>query len=135
MPLDPSNDNSNINILVAEDEAVQRSFLEVVLSTVGYSITLVRNGKEALEHLRDHTPDLIILDINMPYMSGIEICSRVKAVRRLRHVPVIILTAQDDARTETTATFSKADAFVGKPFKNAHLVAVVEDLLEKSPLA
>lgn len=125
-------EKKEIKILVAEDETIQRNFIDMVLKSAGYKATLVKDGKEALEHLRKHTPDLMIFDVNMPYLSGIDLCSRTKSIRRLRDIPVIILTAQDDERTETTAKISKADIFLSKPFKSAELIATVRKELKKA---
>ena len=83
-------------ILVADDEPAIRTMLEVILSADGHEIIAVADGKSALDYLRDHTPDAMLLDVKMPFMDGFEICSRVKRIKRLRNAPVLLLTGMDD---------------------------------------
>src|SRR5690606_25181301 len=88
-----------VSILVAEDLAGQRMVLDMLLSVEGYEVHMVEDGAEALEWLRDNTPDLAILDVRMPRLGGLEVCARMKRVSRLKDVPVLILTALKDAAT------------------------------------
>jgi len=118
-------------ILAADDQAGQRLILDMLLSS-DYDLTVVKDGKEALEHLKTHTPDLIILDIEMPVINGLEICDRIKKVKRLYQVPVIILTAAEDERSQTLAKMSKADAYVTKPLAGKNFSAKVAEMLERS---
>lgn len=120
-------------ILVADDEAGQRTILEMLLSLEGYEIVATEDGRQTLEYLKDHTPNLAILDVNMPFVDGIEICDRMRRLSRLRSVPVIILTGLEDKRIETMATMAKADKVVRKPLQGKDFRQVVRELLNPAP--
>jgi CheY-like chemotaxis protein len=117
-------------ILVADDEPAVRNLLEMILGSDGHTVVTVVDGKEALTYLKDHTPDLIVLDINMPFMSGIDVCSRVKRIKRFQHTPVVILTAMNDQRTRDEAKGVKVDVFINKPLTGKNFRKTVQDLLE-----
>ncbi len=116
-------------ILVADDEPAIRTMLEVILSADGHEIVAVADGKTALEYLQTHTPDVLLLDINMPYMDGFEICSRVKRIKRLRNTPVLLLTAMDDDHTRDHAKLVGADDIVSKPLSGKNLRGRITHLL------
>jgi CheY-like chemotaxis protein len=122
-------------ILVADDEPAVRNLLEMVLGSDGHTVVTVNDGKEALAYLKDNTPDLLVLDVNMPFLSGIEVCSRVKRIRRFQHTPVVILTAMQDQRTRDEALSVKVDLFVNKPLTGKNFRKTVQDLLEQSRAA
>ncbi len=122
-------------ILVADDEPAVRNLLEMVLGSDGHTVVTVSDGKEALAYLKDNTPDLLVLDVNMPFLSGIEVCSRVKRIRRFQHTPVVILTAMQDQRTRDEALSVKVDLFVNKPLTGKNFRKTVQDLLEQSRAA
>ncbi len=115
---------------MAEDEAAFSTVLEMLLSVDGYEVAKVADGREALAWLREHTPDLAILDVVMPHLSGIEVCSRMKRVRRLKEVPVIILTALRDHATRAQAREANADALVIKPLEGKDFRALVQRVLD-----
>ncbi|ASN80290.1 MULTISPECIES: response regulator [Deinococcus] len=117
-------------ILVADDEPAIRTMLEVILSADGHEITAVPDGRAALEYLKDHTPDALLLDVKMPHMDGFEICSRVKRVRRLQQTPVLLLTAQDDDQTRDHAKLVGADDIVYKPLSGKNLRARITQLIQ-----
>lgn len=123
-----------MTILVADDLAGQRMVLEMLLSLDGYEVHSVEDGREALEYLQHNTPHLAILDVNMPHMTGIDVCDRMKRVPRLRDVPVIILTVMRDDRTTATARIAGADAIVMKPLEGKDFRAIVRDLLADDPV-
>jgi DNA-binding response OmpR family regulator len=117
-------------ILVADDEPAVRNLLEMILSADGHTVTTVEDGKAALEYLKEETPDLVILDVNMPHLSGLDVCNRMKRVKRLADVPVIILTALGDERTKLEARSVKADKFMNKPLTGKNLRHTIQELLE-----
>ncbi len=117
-------------ILVADDEPAIRTMLEVILSADGHDIVAVSDGKAALDYLRDHTPDAMLLDVKMPHMDGFEICSRVKRIKRLRSVPVLLLTGFDDDQTRDHAKLVGADDIVYKPLSGKNLRGRVNQLVE-----
>lgn len=116
-------------ILIADDEPAIRTMLEVILSADGHEIVAVADGKTALEYLQTHTPDVMLLDIHMPYMDGFEICSRVKRIKRLRNTPVVLLTALDDDQTRDHAKLVGADDIVSKPLSGKNLRGRITHLI------
>jgi CheY-like chemotaxis protein len=116
-------------ILVADDNEGQRLVLEMLLSADGHVVDTVEDGRAALDYLKTTTPDLVILDVAMPFVSGIDICHRMKRIPRLKDVPVIILTALRDERTREMARVARADAIVTKPLEGKDFRATVRDLL------
>ena len=118
-------------ILVADDQAGQRVVLDMLLSLDGYNVVLKENGRETLEFLQDNTPNLIILDIAMPELDGIEVCNRVKHIRRFKNVPIIILTGLKDEQTLTEAKLARADKVIQKPLEGKDFREVVKDLLHQ----
>jgi CheY-like chemotaxis protein len=123
-------------ILLADDEAAFTKVVEMLLSVDGHEVVTVADGRDALAWLKEHTPDLAILDVAMPHLSGIEVCSRMKRVRRLRDVPVIILTALRNDVTRETARQAEADALVLKPLEGKDFRGLVRRLLagERQPI-
>ena len=119
-------------ILIADDQAGQRAVLDMLLTLDGYEVVAKEDGRETLEYLQDHTPGLIILDINMPHMNGIEICTRIKRIKRLNNVPVVILTGLKDEKILTEARLAKADRVIHKPLEGKDFREVVKDLLRQS---
>jgi DNA-binding response OmpR family regulator len=116
-------------ILVADDEPAIRTMLEVILSADGHEIVAVADGRGALEYLQTHTPDAMLLDIGMPFMDGFEICARIKRIKRLRNIPVMLLTALDDDQTRDHAKLVGADDIVSKPLSGKNLRGRVTHLI------
>lgn len=116
-------------ILVADDQESFTRVVELLVSVDGHEVVRVNDGREALAWLKDHTPDLAILDVAMPHLSGIEVCERMKRVARLKNVPVMILTALRDDTTRAMARHAKADALVVKPLEGKDFRALVRRLL------
>ena len=117
-------------ILVADDEPAIRTMLEVILSADGHRIETMSDGRAALEYLRDNTPDAMLLDVKMPHMDGFEICSRVKRISRLKHTPVLLLTAFGDDHTRDHARMVGAVDVVYKPLSGKNLRGRVNQLIE-----
>jgi CheY-like chemotaxis protein len=100
-------------ILIADDNAAQRRFLELLLTMDGHSVKVVEDGLEALEIIQTESFALVISDIHMPYMTGIELCQEIKELRP--NLPVVLLTSMEDEATEKLARAAKVDAFFRKP--------------------
>jgi CheY-like chemotaxis protein len=100
-------------ILIADDNAAQRRFLELLLTMDGHSVQVVEDGLEALEVIQTRAFALVISDIHMPYMTGIELCQEIKALQPA--LPVVLLTSMEDEATEKLARSAKVDAFFRKP--------------------
>ena len=112
-------------ILVADDEEGHRTLMDMLLTLDGHDVVKVSDGREALDYLKEHTPDLAILDVHMPQVDGIDVCQRMRQVSRLKDVPVIILTAMRDEKTQTLAKMAKADMVVPKPLEGKDFRAIV----------
>jgi CheY-like chemotaxis protein len=116
-------------ILAADDNAGHLVVLDMILSADGYNVVQVADGREALAYLKEHTPDLAILDVAMPQIDGLDVCMRMKRVARLAKVPVIVLTALRDDRTREMARMAKADALVLKPLEGKDFRKLVRDVM------
>lgn len=117
------------NILVVDDDASTRTLLDLILSSGGHEITLLNDGREALAYLKTNTPDLIVIDVSMPVLDGIEVCARVKKLRRFANVPVIVLTSMNDAHTRVRAIEAGASQIIYKPLTGKNFLQTVQVLL------
>jgi two-component system, OmpR family, KDP operon response regulator KdpE len=116
------------NILVVDDEPQIRRVLRSTLSTQGYVITDAKTGEEALELLRKERPDLVLLDMNMPGIGGIETC---REIRRASDAPIIMLTVRNAERDKVAALDAGADDYVVKPFGIEELLARIRAALRR----
>lgn len=110
------------NVLVVEDDEAMRSLLELHLSNAGYSVTSAPDAIVAGYHVLKCTPDLIILDVNLPYINGLEFAATLQADTTVPHIPIIFITANEDfgPRAESLG----AD-FIVKPFLKHRLLESV----------
>jgi len=119
-------------IVVADDDVDVRMLVALKLRHSGYDVVDVGDGAAAVEACRNERPDLVVLDLMMPVMSGLEACRAIKAEPGLADVPVVLLTARAQ-NTDVDAGLSVgADAYVTKPFSPKELAARVELLLAGS---
>ncbi|HXO00383.1 MAG TPA: response regulator transcription factor [Candidatus Acidoferrales bacterium] len=116
-------------ILIVDDEPQIRRVMRTTLSSHGYSVVEAASGEEALEKLRAERPDLIILDVNMPGMSGLETCAE---IRTSSDVPIIMLTIRNTERDKVQALDAGADDYVVKPFGVQELMARIRAALRRS---
>jgi len=115
-------------ILIADDEPAGRKVIESVLVNQGYELEFAANGKEVLKKASELKPDLILLDIMMPEMDGMEVCQRLRKDQELAEVPIVMVTALDDRNTRIASLDSGADDFVTKPIDRAELRARVRSI-------
>jgi putative two-component system response regulator len=120
---------SGASILLVEDDPQAVGVLEPILISKGYSVTVARDGMEGLEKLKTRTPDLILLDIDMPKMNGIEVCRSVKNDPATRLIPVIMLTGFGDLENKIEALQAGADEFLNKPYNSLELFTRLNSLL------
>lgn len=116
-------------LLVVEDNAEMRKFLQRVLSGF-YKVLVASNGVEALEVLRTSVVNLIVSDIMMPEMDGLELCNRVKSDLEFSHIPVVLLTAKTSLQSKMDGLNAGADAYVEKPFSMEYLKLSISSLLK-----
>lgn len=121
-------DNRNIKILVADDEADIRRIVSLLLKSKGYTVVEAASGAYAVEMVREHEFDLVIMDIMMPQMSGVE---AVSAIREISVVPVLFLTARSLDADKESAFESGGDDYLVKPFSSPELLMRVESLLRR----
>ena len=122
----------NANILIADDEPNQLELMSFNLSNAGYSIIKATNGKEAIELIETHSPDLIILDWMMPKMSGIDVCRTLRSRPETKQIPIIILSARSEDSDKSLGLDTGADDYISKPFSPKELISRVNALLRRS---
>ena len=116
-------------VLVVEDEASIASFVSLYLKNAGYGVKTAASGSEALSQAAAETPSLIILDLNLPDIDGIEVCRR---LRKTSDVPILMLTARDEDVDKIIGLEVGADDYLTKPFNPRELVARVKSVLRRS---
>jgi two-component system KDP operon response regulator KdpE len=118
------------HILVVDDESQITRVLRTTLSAQGYEIRVANDGETALEIVRDFAPDLVITDLAMPNMNGIELC---RNLRRASQVPILVLSVRGEERSKVEALDSGADDYITKPFSTGELLARVRAALRRAP--
>jgi diguanylate cyclase (GGDEF)-like protein len=113
-------------ILVADDEPINRSLIQRRLERAGYTVLTAQNGQEAVEKTRASLPDIVILDVMMPVMDGLEACRLIKADASTRDIPVIFLSARDETDVKVSGLSLGANDYISKPFKAEELLARVD---------
>ncbi len=121
---------STAKILVIDDEPQIRRMLRATLTGSGYQISDARSGEEGLERFRDFLPDLVIMDLNMPGMGGLNAC---REIRIGSDVPIIILTVTNAESDKVEALDAGADDYVCKPFSMPELLARIRAALRRAP--
>lgn len=122
----------NRTILLIDDEPQIRRVLRASLSSQGANVLDVQNGEEALELLRHQTVDLILLDMNMPGMGGLDTC---RAIRAGWNIPIIIVSVRDGDKDKVEALDAGADDYVAKPFSFDELMARIRAALRRTGFA
>ncbi|HEY5656792.1 MAG TPA: response regulator [Myxococcota bacterium] len=118
-------------ILVVDDEPDLLELVRVNLAQSGYAVETAESGREALERLRRSPPDLVVLDLMLPDVSGTEICRQVRADSRLAQLPIIMLTARADEVDRVVGLELGADDYVTKPFSPRELALRVRAVLRR----
>ena len=110
-------------VLIVDDEASGRQTLESILEGEGYQLEMAENGYQAIERAKSILPDVILLDIMMPGMSGFEVCQYIRNDPQMAEIPIVVLTALDDRDSLLNALKAGADDFISKPFDRFELRA------------
>lgn len=121
-------------ILVVDDEPTVRSVLDRLLKKENYAVTTAATAQDGLRRFTEATPDLMILDLNLPDMSGEEVCQRVRSSTPSSPIPILILTGQVSEGLTAKCLDGGADDYLSKPFDSGELVARVRALLRRPPL-
>ncbi len=119
-------------ILAVDDEPQIRRVLRTTLTSQGYEVFDARTGEDAIEALRNNRFDLVLLDMNMPGMGGMEACRQIRAVSE---VAIIMLTVRDSEQDKVAALDAGADDFITKPFSTPELLARIRAALRRLPTA
>jgi len=118
-------------ILVAEDERDIRELIGFTLRFAGFEVVLVSNGTEAIEKALSERPDLILLDVRMPKMTGYEACRQLKEDPATRSIPVVFLSAKGQEGEIEQGLASGAVEYIVKPFAPDELISQVKDILAR----
>jgi two-component system, OmpR family, KDP operon response regulator KdpE len=117
-------------ILVVDDDPQIRRVMRVTLTGQGYEVDDAKDGEAALEELRDHRFDLVLLDMNMPGMGGLETC---RAIRGQSDIAIIMLTVRDSESDKVDALDAGADDYITKPYQTPELLARIRAALRRTP--
>jgi DNA-binding NtrC family response regulator len=120
---------TGFNILVVDDEFEQRTLLEEILLSHGYRVSSFAGGRETLEHLKTNRADLVICDIKMPGMSGLEFLAETRSCHP--DLLIIMMTGYDDADSVRESFRLGADEFITKPVKAEELLLIVERVIRQ----
>ena len=118
-------------ILIAEDEPDIRELVTFMLRLAGYEVVAASNGEDAVRTAAREIPDLVIMDVRMPRMTGYDACRLMKANPDLRHVPVVFLSAKGQESEIQTGIDAGADEYLLKPFSPAELTNRVRGILSR----
>ena len=119
------------NILVAEDERDIRELINFTLSFAGHTVTQAANGAEALEVAQKVLPDLIMMDVRMPRMTGYEACRQMKEIDSIKAIPVVFLSAKGQDDEVQTGIQAGAIAYILKPFAPDELAQQITEILQQ----
>lgn len=119
-------------ILVVDDERDLLDMIEYNLCKEGYDVLKAEDGLEGIRLTKKYVPDLLLLDIMMPNMDGIEVCNMIRKFPELKHIPIIFLTAKSDEKTEISGLNTGADDFLTKPISTSKLVSHIKAVLRRT---
>jgi len=121
--------NSQSHVLVVDDNSDLRAYVSRILRQVGYQVSTARNGDEGFRVAEERRPQLIVTDLMMPKVSGLDMIRMIRASEELKGTPIILLTAKADETTRIEGTERGADTYLSKPFNDLELLAQVRNLL------
>ncbi|CAK0744544.1 two-component system, chemotaxis family, chemotaxis protein CheY [uncultured Gammaproteobacteria bacterium] len=119
---------SKKKILSADDSASVRQMVQFTLEAAGYEVVTAVDGKDALNRLKSITVDLVITDLNMPNMTGLELIKELRALPAYKFVPIVMLTTESEEGIKAQGRAAGATGWIVKPFKQDQLLAVVKKL-------
>ncbi len=118
-------------ILIVEDEESLLKLESILLTSKGYDVRGVTNGKEALDAIAEEKPDLVLLDIMLPEIDGFEVCQTIKEDPETKDIPVIMLTAKKSREDMARGEKVGADWYITKPFKSVMVIETIQRFLTK----
>ena len=117
-------------ILIVDDDQLVRKLLEYIIKKAGYQVSVAENGSDALKIVQKEIPDLIISDVEMPKLGGLELCQKLKEDSDTKLVPIILITSNTQIQDKLSGFRSGADDYFIKPLHLKNLLTSVESLLE-----
>ncbi len=121
-------------VLIVDDDQLVRQIVQEILSDENYEIQLAKDGKDALESIHRDQPDIIILDIMMPIMDGLDVSKHLKSNRTTASIPIIMLTARTSISDKFDGFDAGADEYISKPFDADVLQKRVKSLLRRTQM-
>lgn len=118
-------------VMVVDDSVTVRKVTSRFLEREGFNVLTAKDGIDAMRMLQDHTPDIMLLDIEMPRMDGFEVTRLVRSTQRLKHLPIVMITSRTGEKHRERALSMGADNYLGKPYQEEVLIDVVRGLLER----
>jgi DNA-binding response OmpR family regulator len=129
MSSEPKGERMARKVLIVDDELNIVTALEFLLQKSGYEVMAAPNGEEALKQVESFAPDLVLLDVMMPRISGYEVCRRMRERPDWRHIKIVMLSAKGREAEVSKGVSLGADLYVTKPFSNNELVGKIGELL------
>ncbi len=126
--------DSSFQVLVLENDVQTITLLDDVLTDEGCWVDSLENGVDALAHLKENTPDLIVASADLESPNGLEVCYRTKRIKRLKNVPVLLISSRDDDHLRDHATLAQADMTLIRPLEREAVREIVRQLLTRSAL-
>ena len=122
---------SKKKIMSADDSASVRQMVQFTLEAAGYDVLTAVDGKDALDRLKSTTVDLVITDLNMPNMTGLELIKQLRSMPSYKFVPIVMLTTESEDGIKAQGRAAGATGWIVKPFKQDQLLAVVKKLVSQ----
>lgn len=119
-------------VLIVDDDDLNREVMEAFLILVGYDVLIAGNGNKALEIAALKLPDLIILDVRLPDISGLEVCRTLRTNPLIQHIPIMMITGLSDPKVREQALDVGVDLFFPRPFEGDDFTTEVKRLLHHS---
>ncbi|MDJ0732304.1 MAG: response regulator [Crocosphaera sp.] len=118
-------------VLLVEDSPAQQKMISTILKKNGWQVIIAKDGIQALETIKDSSPDLIVLDIVMPKMNGYEVCRRIKTNPNTQNVPIVMCSSKGEEFDRYWGIKQGADAYIAKPFEDVELIGTIQQLLRQ----
>jgi chemosensory pili system protein ChpA (sensor histidine kinase/response regulator) len=119
----------DFTVMVVDDSVTVRKVSQRFLAREGYQVMLAKDGVDALRHLQDQMPDVMLVDIEMPRMDGYDFTRAIRADQRLKHIPIIMITSRTADKHRNYAISLGVNAYMGKPYSESELAETIKTLL------
>ncbi|MDX1510467.1 MAG: response regulator [Nitriliruptorales bacterium] len=120
-------------VLIVDDDPIILDIVTTVLDLEDFSVTTAEDGETALELVAKEPPDVMVLDVMMPGMSGLEVCAKLRSSEEHARLPIVLLTARDTDEDRRAGMDAGADYYLSKPFSPLELIDIIEELLSVKP--